>query len=625
MFVISISYTAPADVVAVHRQPHIDWLQGAVDAGLIAAAGSKTSRDGGVLLSLVQDREYLEAELAKDPYATAGVAAHQLTEVNVPMVADGLEQLKTPAAENFDVIIVGYGPVGRVLALQLGRRGHRVAVVERQLESYPLPRAVHFDDEIARVLQSLDASPEQMAHAVEAYDDQYEWRNAAGEPLLQLEWRGGGRSGWNTSYFFHQPSVEAFLHEKVSALGSVTLLRGWEAESRLETGERITLHVRHTDGERRSLTGRYLVGADGANSKVRQWMGTTMTDLGYFHDWLVIDLLPKVPMHVDPPALQICDPLRPTTLVPGGPGRRRFEFLRLEGESKEEFNSEERVWELLKPWGVSPDTAELERRTVYTFQARWCDAWRKGRMLLAGDSAHLMPPFAGQGMSSGLRDAANLEWKLDLVLTGRADESILDSYGTERSEHVRHFIERSMQLGEIICLTDPADVAKRDETMTRDLAAGVRMPAHPAPRLGDGLHRYEVPGGTLSIQAPVRGADREGLFDDVYRSGGGTLLLRNEALTVELPADDRAALESAGVRIIAFGQAPAADTAVDSSGAYSRWLDEIVADAVLIRPDFYVYGSAVAGDIAELIGDFLADLQPGKAAGARPALSGSSR
>ena len=624
MFVISISYTVAADVVADYRQPHIEWLQGAVDSGLTAAAGSKTTRDGGVLLSLVQDREYLEAELAKDPYAAAGVAVHELTEVSVPMVASGLEKLKSPAAEDFDVIIAGYGPVGRVLALQLGRRGHRVAVVERQLVSYSLPRAVHFDDEIARIFQSLDASPEQMSHAVEAYDDQYEWRNASGEPLLRLEWRGGGKSGWNTSYFFHQPSVEAFLHEKVAALGSVTLLRGWEAESRLETDEQITLHVRNVDGERRSLNGKYLVGADGANSKVREWMGTTMTDLGYFHDWLVIDLLPKVPMRVDPPALQICDPLRPTTLVPGGPGRRRFEFLRLEGESKENFSSEARVWELLEPWGVTPETAEVERRTVYTFQARWCDAWRKGRMLLAGDSAHLMPPFAGQGMSSGLRDAANLEWKLDLVLSGRADESILDSYGPERSEHVRHFIERSMQLGEIICLTDPSAAAKRDAKMTGELAAGVRMPAHPAPRLGDGLHRYDVPGGILSMQAPVRGTEREGLFDDVF-GNGGTLLIRNAELASELHEHTRAALESVGIRIIALGQAPAKDIAVDSTGAYSQWFDEIVADAVLIRPDFYVYGSAVAGSILELARDFLTDLQPSKAASTRLELSGSSR
>ncbi|WP_066290367.1 bifunctional 3-(3-hydroxy-phenyl)propionate/3-hydroxycinnamic acid hydroxylase MhpA [Arthrobacter sp. B6] len=523
------------------------------------------------------------------------------------MVGNGLEQLKTPAAEDFDVIIAGYGPVGRVLALQLGRRGHRVAVVERQLVSYPLPRAVHFDDEIARLLQSLDASPDQMSHAVEAYDDLYEWHNADGEALLRLEWRGGGKTGWNTSYFFHQPSVEAFLHEKVEALGTVTLLRGWEAESRLETDEHITLHVRNPEGDRRSLKGKYLVGADGANSKVRRWMETTMTDLGYFHDWLVIDLLPKGPVHVDPPALQICDPSRPTTLVPGGPGRRRFEFLRLDGETKEELNSEARVWELLRPWGVTPETADLERRTIYTFQARSCDVWRKGRMLLAGDSAHLMPPFAGQGMCSGLRDAANLEWKLDLVLSGLADDSVLDSYGPERAEHVRHFIERSIQLGEIICLTDPADAAKRDAKMMGDIAAGISMPAHPAPRLGDGLFRNDGPGGTLSIQATVRGPAGEGLFDDVFVTG--TLLTRNNALASQLPENQKAALASVGVEVVALGQIPAAGTAVDTTGAYERWLDQMETDAVLIRPDGYIYGTAAAAAIPELANDFMAALR----------------
>lgn len=622
MFLINISYAVPAQDVAAHRPAHIRWLQSAINSGLLAAAGSKSTGDGGILLSLVQDREYLEAGLAQDPYAIAGVASYELTEVHVPMVATGLERLQAPTTEEFDVIIVGYGPVGRVLALQLGRRGHRVAVVERQQESYPLPRAVHFDDEIARLLQSLGASPEQMSQSVEAYDDIYEWRNASHEALLRLEWRGDGKSGWNTSYFFHQPGLEAYLHDKVAALDTVTLLRGWEAESQAETDEKIILHVRDGEGTRRTLAGKYLVGADGANSKVRRWMGTTMTDLGYFHDWLVIDLLPRIPMQIDPPALQVCDPLRPTTLVPGGPGRRRFEFLRLEGETKEELNSEPRIWELLKPWGVTPDTAELERSTVYTFQARWSDVWRKGRMFLAGDSAHLMPPFAGQGMCSGLRDAANLEWKLHLVLSGRAHESILDSYSTERSEHVRSFIERSMQLGEIICLTDPAAAAERDEKMSGDLVAGVSMPAHPAPKLGAGLFRDSGPGGTLSIQAAVQGANGTGLFDDVFGTGG-TLLLKNEELLTKLKKSDREALESLGVRVIAFGTKPLKNIAVDKTGIYDRWFDEMTADAVLIRPDCYIYGSATQGGISELVGGFVGDLNGVPAASTDGVLTGS--
>ena len=175
--------------------------------------------------------------------------------------------------------------------------------------------------------------------------------------------------------------------------------------------------------ERRTVTTRYVVGADGANSLVRQWIGSTVTDLGYFHDWLVIDLLMHAPLEdfdFSPPAWQLCDPARPTTLVPGGPGRRRFEFMRLPTETVDELNEAETAWNLLAPWGITPATAKLERHTVYTFQARWCDTWRKGRLLLAGDSAHLMPPFAGQGMCSGLRDAFALAWRLDLVLDGRA-------------------------------------------------------------------------------------------------------------------------------------------------------------------------------------------------------------
>jgi 2-polyprenyl-6-methoxyphenol hydroxylase-like FAD-dependent oxidoreductase len=514
-----------------------------------------------------------------------------------------------------DVAVVGYGPVGRLLALLLGRRGKRVVVVERQRQAYPLPRAVHFDDEIGRIFQGVGVPPDSLPDVVAPYDDMYEWRAADREPLLRLDWRGLGPSGWHVSNFFYQPGLENILDGKVRELDAVQLLRGWKAVTHSESQDGVTLELQSATDERRTLDARYVVGADGANSVVRSWIGSTVTDLGYFHDWLVIDLLMKAPLEqfdFSPAAWQLCDPARPTTLVPGGPGRRRFEFMRLPSETVEELDAEATAWRLLEPWGITPDMASLERHTVYTFQARWCDTWRRGRLLLAGDSAHLMPPFAGQGMCSGLRDSVNLAWKLDLVLDGRADDSILDTYGPERSEHVRHFIEGSMALGEVICLPDPVAAAERDRAMQADLVAGLEQPPRPLPRLGPGLHRNDTGGGLLSVQAEVTDGERTGLFDDVV-GAGGVLLLADPDLRSGLAPADTEFLADLGWRVVALADAPGQHEVVDTSGAYGEWLAGLSAVAVLVRPDLYVYG--VASDESE-IGDLVGDLRR-QLAGAR--------
>ena len=493
-----------------------------------------------------------------------------------------------------DVAVVGYGPVGRLLALLLGRHGKSVVVIERQPSAYPLPRAVHFDDEIGRIFQSVGVPPDSVPDVVAPYDDLYEWRAADRQPLLRLDWRGLGPSGWNVSNFFYQPGLEAILDAQVQALDTVQVLRGWTAVTHAEDADGVTLELQSAADERRTVTARYVIGADGANSLVRSWIGSTVTDLGYFHDWLVIDLLMHAPLEdfdFAPAAWQLCDPARPTTLVPGGPGRRRFEFMRLPTETVEELNEEETAWRLLEPWGITPATATLERHTVYTFQARWCDAWRKGRLLLAGDSAHLMPPFAGQGMCSGLRDAVALAWRLELILDGHADDRILDSYGPERAEHVRHFIGASIALGEVICLPDPVAAAERDTAMLADLAAGLQQPPRPLPRLGPGLHRDDTGGGLLSLQAEVDGGARRGLFDDVV-GPGGVLLLADAELRGRLRPQDHGLLADLGWPVVALAAEPGDGGVVDTTGAYTAWLDELSAVAVLVRPDLYLYGAA---------------------------------
>lgn len=515
------------------------------------------------------------------------------------------------ARKIYDVVIIGYGPVGRVLALRLGLRGHSVAVVERRTEQFALPRAAHFDDETARILQSVGASPADLPAAIEPYNDFYEWRAADWSTLLRLDWRGLGPSGWNVSNFFIQPDVERFLDDKVKQLDTVDVLLGRTVTGRVEAADSVTISATRADGEVEQITGRYVVGADGANSIVNEWIAGGHNDLGYFHDWLVVDLLMKDDsVQFDPGAWQLCDPARPTTLVPGGPGRRRFEFMRLPGESKEDLESEDFIWRVLEPWSVNPGNAEIVRKAVYTFQARWANVWRRERLMVVGDAAHLMPPFAGQGMCSGLRDAVNLEWKLDLVLRGRSGDAILDSYGPERTEHVRHFIAASMELGEVICITDPEHARARDQKLQADLAADAVQPARPLPRLGAGIHRADAAGGLLSVQGVVASGSARGLFDDVVGSGGA-LLLAEPSLLDHVDDATATALAADGIAVFAFGETPGPRTLVDVDGTYGVWLADLDAVAVLVRPDFYVYGAAESPEqIADLAASFTDSLSP---------------
>ncbi|MGW5641105.1 bifunctional 3-(3-hydroxy-phenyl)propionate/3-hydroxycinnamic acid hydroxylase MhpA, partial [Streptomyces sp. NPDC003832] len=375
--------------------------------------------------------------------------------------------MTTTTAKMHDVAIVGFGPVGQTLALLLGRAGHDVIALERWPSPYALPRAVHFDHEIGRILQSAGVAREVRA-VTDAVPDSYEWRSATGEPLVRIDWSGHGISGWPTASFFSQPQLEGVLAEAAERLPTVTVRRDCEVTD-LELGaEHVVLTTGRGDGAGQ-VRARYVIGADGANSFVRSGMATSVTDLGFFYDWLIVDVLPHDQAEWSPMNWQLCDPERPTTIVSGGPGRRRWEFMRLPDESVEDLNSEDAAWRLLGPWGRTPENTTIERHTVYTFQARWVDRWREDRLILAGDAAHQMPPFAGQGMCSGLRDAANLAWKLDLVLGGHADPALLDTYTSERSEHVQHAIGMSMALGQVICVLDPDAAAARDARM---IAAG---------------------------------------------------------------------------------------------------------------------------------------------------------
>lgn len=528
--------------------------------------------------------------------------------------------METTMRPESDVAVIGYGPVGQVLSIMLAQRGWRVTVIERWPEPYPMPRAVGFDDEAARILATTGIG--QFLDKVGENSRDYGWRNAAGETLVYMESAADGHCGWPQATAMYQPGLESTLITRGEDFPNLQVIRGHEVMELEDHGDHVDIVAEDTDANEHTLTARWVIGCDGANSFVRECMETSLTDLGFFYDWLICDVVLHEPRAFQPNNLQICDPARPRTAVSAGPGHRRFEFMRLPGESIDELKKTETLWRMLAMFDIGPEDATLERHAVYTFQARWAGQWRAGRLLLAGDSAHLMPPFAGQGMCSGFRDVANLSWKLDLVLRGLADERLLDTYTAERRAHVQNAITTSVKLGKVICVTDPVAAADRDAIMLagRERSGVTALPMSTPIPLSEGLlHRTAEgtpirPAGALTPQARVASGDRTGPFDDVV--GIGFVLLASLDPRPLLDAGQREFLEGLGTRIVhvlPHGTAPEsldADTVVDIEDRYLPYLAGAGATALLIRPDFNAFGAAEqADDVGPLVDELRRQLR----------------
>ncbi|PCH95873.1 MAG: 3-(3-hydroxyphenyl)propionate hydroxylase [Rhodobacteraceae bacterium] len=495
-----------------------------------------------------------------------------------------------------DVAIVGAGPVGMLLAILLGQQGKKVTLVERWPEAYDRPRAVTYDHEIARILSILGIDSE-TDPAFENHDELYYWKDTNNENIQIVDWQSMSASGWRVRYWFNQPELEQRFRTLVGTLPSITCLNGWEGVELSQDDDGVTLGLKETEtdenGARQTLRAKYVVGSDGANSFVRNSLGIKNVDKGYFFDWLILDVIPNGTYEMSPAQWQLCDPKRPTTIVPGGPGRRRWEYMVLPDENPDELAKPENAWKLLEPWNVSPENATLERSAVYRFQASWAETWHKGRCMIAGDAAHLMPPFAGEGMCAGLRDALALSWRLNAMLDGIFSDDVIASYTSERKEHAKHYINFSQELGKIICITDPDEAAERDRTMKADLAARNNEPV-PTDlcHLGPGVWCDDTPAaGELSTQGVVTANGKTDRFDQVVGRGWFVIGMDVDPAD-EMTKEQLATLAAIGGRTIKIGAVGTQCDVEDTDGTYAKWLGSINAKYFVQRPDFYVAASA---------------------------------
>lgn len=470
-----------------------------------------------------------------------------------------------------DVLVVGLGPVGAALTAMVGQTDRSVIAIEPQRDVYPLPRAAHVDHEIMRIFQSLGIIDEIAPHVRVAPN--YEFRAADGRVLMRMEREGViGASGWPVGYNLYQPGIERAVRDRLAHLPSAQALYGSRFVAFEGSDEdHVTASVVSDEVGDRQIHARLVVGCDGAWSPVREACGIGLDDYGFDEPWLVLDALVADETAFPPLNLQLCDPDRPTTYVHMGPGRLRWEFMLKPQEDPEAMRRPESIDALLTPWRKLGDI-KVERTAVYRFHGLVAQHWRQGRVLLAGDAAHQMPPFMGQGLCSGLRDAANLAWKIDAVLASD-DLSLLDSYQAERDAHVRFVIERAIEMGRVVCTLDHALAAARDAEML------------PNPRIGAPPPFPSIRGATLGDTAaagaifPQTVVEGEGRLDDIL--GPGAWLISDGTIP------DASGLQKDGVKIVNLDE----DLPSGSAQAVASWFRQQDVETVLVRPDRYVFGT----------------------------------
>jgi 3-(3-hydroxy-phenyl)propionate hydroxylase len=500
----------------------------------------------------------------------------------------------------FDVVIVGLGPVGAVAANIAGLLGLETLVLERTDHAYLKPRAIVFDAEVMRIFASIGLA-ERIAKASRALGGSI-YLGADRHPIRTFRARQPAHAkAWSPSNLFYQPELESLLREGLNRFSNVTVLLKHELAALRDFGSGSTLNViAHGSSQSLEIRARFVLACDGASSTVRKLLQIPLDDIGFEERWLVVDTFVSGPMrwpstHAIPEEVQrgeyslmLCDPARPSTLIPGVGRHRRWEYMLLPGERDDDVVGSDWLRQQLSQW-IDPQDVEIVRSAVYHFRALIAQRWRINNVFLVGDAAHQTPPFYGQGMCHGIRDAAQLMWKLELVLSDISTDPLLDSYQVEREPHVREIVSASVSAGAQVCILDPEAAMTRDKEFRRiefERRSGPAAITDVVPPIRAGI--IDSNSGGMRLPELAVETDDGRTLDDLL-AGRFTLLTRFEEAD-HLPAELAAGWGRIAGQTLRVGAPGDSECSVlDASGDVSNWLAQRQAYCAIVRPDRYVY------------------------------------